>query len=211
MDSRLYNSLRGEFVWYPKRGVGYLPQITKTAYDKAYYDEYKRRGKTELGEKINTLRATLVDKYLLEDEWVLDIGCGACDFIKKRGHAYGYDICANSQAWLLDNNLFMDPYSDEMLDVKALTFFDSFEHIPDVSVILSRFQGEFIVMSIPIFNGLSHIFNSKHYKPEHIYYFTEYGLQEFLGHMGYDLLQSSWAESALGREDIGTFVFARKA
>ena len=94
---------------------------------------------------------------------------------------------------------------------KGLTFWDSFEHISEPSIILRKiYKGTYIFLSIPIFPDLVLLTNSRHYRPdEHYWYFTEEGLINLFNDNGFELIDFNEIESELGRKDIKTFAFRR--
>ena len=53
--------------------------------------------------------------------------------------------------------------------------------------------------------------NSKHYRPnEHYYYFTSYGLINYMKDSDFDLIKLDDFETKAGREEILTFVFVKR-
>ncbi len=139
----------------------------------------------------------------------MDIGIGCGSFIEGHGEADGFDINPQGIKWLMRRNKFK-PFVEDIKEYKALTFFDSFEHIKDHSHMLDKITDQYVIMSIPIFKDLDHAVNSKHFRPdEHYYYFTCDGLFEYMASMGFIVLGCQDGEIKAGREDILTFAFRK--
>lgn len=201
-----------DLLWFDRAGYGLLPQVESSLYGKDYFAEYQKRDATEMGEKLTRARIDFVDRHRVE--WVCDIGIGGGRFVKDRNAAWGhrmmtagFDVNPEAIQWLKDENLWFDPILNG--SGMAFTFWDSFEHIPDPSQLLS--QTNRVFMSIPIFRDRDHALQSKHYKPgEHIYYFTHAGLVRFMRNYGFELVEANTMETDLGREEIESFYFRRK-
>jgi FkbM family methyltransferase len=127
-------------------------------------------------------------------------------------NGYGYDVNPRGIAWLRERELFVDPYDHVPPCVEGVTFWDSLEHLPDPARLLTKLRvGTFVFVSLPILGDLQRLADSKHYKPgEHVRYFTHAGLTRYMAEQGFDLVESSRAETEAGRESIESFVF-RKA
>jgi hypothetical protein len=68
----------------------------------------------------------------------------------------------------------------------------------------------YLFVSIPIFYNLNKVKESKHYRPnEHYYYFTSFGLINYMNDMNFKILEIQDFEIQSGREDIKTFVFKK--
>jgi len=195
------------FFWSDKSGYGYYPVTNDGVYNDSYFDKYVRYEQTTFGRELNEFRVDIVKKFV--DGAVLDIGVGCGSFIKLHGNAYGFDVCKKAVEWLKDSGLYLDPYSESLANVEALTFFDSLEHIGDLWPILKRAQGKSIVASIPVFESREATLKSKHFRPdEHYHYFTIEGFQRFMDLNNFRLRWISDYETQLGRDSIMTFVFA---
>lgn len=69
---------------------------------------------------------------------------------------------------------------------------------------------KFVFVSIPIFAHKEHVLRSKHFRPtQHFWYWTHDGFIRWMQERGFSCVEKNCMESELGREDIGTFVFAR--
>ena len=194
--------LRKNKHWYAK--------CEPIEYGKDYFNRFAVLGDSDLGRDINAARLSLALQYG-ENDPALDIGIGDGTFITKLGNCKGFDVNPYGINWLRRRGLFFNPYTDDMTTVNLLTFFDALEHIIDPCAILSRVKyGSRVIVSIPIFTDINHVVSSKHFKPgEHYHYFTHQGLIEYMGTMGYTLLEHNDIETSLGREGIVTFVFKK--
>lgn len=199
--------LEGQLQWYPALGLGYFPVKHQRT---AYYDQYSEYDGEPLTEQLNSERVDIVDQYVKGN--VTDFGIGSGAFIRARGidRTKGYDIDHKAVKWLKDNQLFVNPYDKKIKTTQCMTFWDSLEHLRLPQLILSRIT-QYVFISIPIFQNLEHIQESKHYKTnEHYWYFTLVGLISYMSYCDFNLEAHSDVETKLGREDITTFIFRRK-
>ncbi len=202
-------------VWWPEVGVGYYPVEAGTApYDSDYFEKYTAMAKTDMGRAIARARIAFVHSNWAGRLVDIGIGCGA--FIMARNDSalqlpptYGYDVNPAGVEWLKSRGAYIDIY-DSRFEVDAVTLWDVFEHIRDLRSLVDR-VGQFVFMSLPIFVNMNHVRVSKHFRrDEHCWYFTPHGLCAVMNHLGFELIDSSRAETDLGREDIGTFAFRRR-
>ncbi len=195
---------KNALTWWPELGMGWYP-VTESPYDTAYFAKYREMDNSECGRLLTDARIDLVRRHYCYA--VCDIGVGGGRFVHESG-SVGFDVNPEAVRWLITRGIFADPYVEE---IDALTFWDSLEHIPDIKAILAR-AGKFVFVSIPIFKGPDHILRSKHFRTdEHCWYFTRKGFVEFMDREGFDVLDISIMEQQLGREDIESFAFARRA
>ncbi len=197
-----------KFIWWPSKEMGYYPVAQNDMpYDEEYFDKYETLGKTPIGFKLNQFRAELVDRYT--SGVVLDYGIGCGTFIETRGpNTTGYDINPHGVSWLKNRQLYVDPYGLECVD--SVTCWDTLEHIRYPWALLDKIR-KYLFVSMPIYKSKDHVLKSKHFKPnEHYWYFTRDGLVRWLSDAGFNLLEETDYESQLGRECIGTYVFARR-
>lgn len=187
-------------------GLLYQRDVVTIPYDKDYYEKYISYEDTEIAKKINKSRTSITRKYC---QTLLDIGIGSGEFIKKsKLKVFGYDINNYGVNWLTEKGLFLDPYKECLKEVEGVCFWDSLEHIPKPSLLLEIIRDKFVFISIPIFENLLKVRESKHYRPnEHLYYFTSKGLIAYMKVFGFKLVEISDAEIIAGREDVYTFVF----
>jgi hypothetical protein len=209
-DGALIEDLRklDALQWFAELGLGYYPGAAplETVYGNDYFAKYVGYSQTHLGERLNRLRMALVRQYCTGD--VVDVGIGCGSFVwAMQGQARGYDISQAAVRWLMQHDLFRDPYKHGCY---AATFWDSLEHIENFPALLARVRS-FVFMSLPIFDGPEHVLRSRHYrKDEHCWYFTEGGLTNLMARLGWTLIESNDAETKAGRDGIGSFAFRRE-
>jgi hypothetical protein len=190
--------------WLPELGIGWYP-VKESPYDAAYFEKYQLMADTEMGRQLTQARVALVNKYT--DGQVLDIGIGSGQFVEARPCTWGYDINPVAVEWLAERKRYRHPFRG----ADALTFWDSLEHIHNPELLLQGAR-EYVFVSCPIYDNVMHILRSKHYRPdEHCWYWTVHGLFAFMSNFGFEPVEMNRMESAIGREDIGTFVFKRTA
>lgn len=194
-------------LWWPLEGRGFYPVPDLKKYEKSYFEKYVGYAKTPMGAALTNRRVEFTRKYS-EKTPLVDIGIGSGHFIESRGAGitFGYDVNPVAIAWLLDRNLWWDPYA---LDPRDVCCWDSLEHIKRPEDLIKRVQ-RFAFISIPIFEGPEQALRSKHFRSdEHFWYFTKSGLVRWMEGHGFRLLEENSMETELGREDIGTFAFQR--
>jgi hypothetical protein len=196
-------------VWLPERGMGWL-RVTDAPYDAEYFDKYVGYSQNEQGRAITAARVALVEKYVLPFERLIDVGIGCGDFVDScTCDAYGYDINPAAIEWLNARGRFVDPYK---ATPDALTFWDALEHIPDVHRMIANAK-RWVFASLPIVPGDGPpALNWKHLRrDEHCFYFTRKGFIAWMGAQGFECVECHAGEILLGREDIETFAFRRRA
>ena len=197
-----------------KDGVAYQSDMSVSVpYDKAYFDKYMLYEVLPIGKKLNDARLSVVKKWA-KDMNILDIGIGCGTFVKyalSDGlNIWGYDINPYSIHWLRKLAIYDDPIESQNRYF-CYTFWDSLEHISEPQKILEKIPvGAYIFISIPIFNDLEKVNESKHYRPnEHYYYFTSIGLIRWMTNYNLHLIKVYDFEQKAGREGILTFLFER--
>lgn len=197
----------GELVLLFDQGMAYQrDQSQRVPYDEAYFNKCSGYEGQEIAEKLNAGRIAMVERHYGVGT-VADIGIGSGEFIRKRPNTYGVDINPVARQWLKDNDL----WADDLRAFKAFTMFDVIEHCPDPTEYFGKMRdGSYLFASIPIFNDLTRIRESKHYRPgEHLYYWTEEGFVSWMRLHRFELLECSDFETKAGREDILSFAFIR--
>lgn len=194
------------------RGVAWQADATHVVpYDQAYMDKYREYAMTERGAAINAFRQEFAAHYARS---VLDVGIGCGDFVGKwtGGPCYGNDVNPAGATWLRERGLFRDVTAETLRTVQAVTMWDVFEHFTQPSEVLKQFQpGQYLLLSLPIFDDLTRVRESRHYRPgEHLTYWTRAGLIRFLDAAGFTLLKESDAEIKAGREAIHSFAFRKR-
>lgn len=177
-------------------------------YGPSYFDTYVKRENSDIAKKLNAHRCSMVEKRCKR---VLDIGVGSGEFLKTLDiDGCGYDINPCGVKWLEERKAFVDPYRGIPQDVDGITLWDTLEHMEEPSVFLQMVERQFVFVSLPIFQNLFKVRQSKHYKRgEHLLYFSVAGLTNLFYDNGFELLEVSDGETTAGREDILSFVFRR--
>lgn len=187
-------------------GYWFYP-VTDFVYDKEYIKKYEVYANTSMGEKILEARLDIVKPFFN----VIDIGIGCGDFINNKKNAKGFDVNPYTIKKLKDENRWCNPYTDDLSQFDAITFFDSFEHIEKPEILLHRITSQTIIIALPIFKNYEDILKSKHYRPdEHFHYFTFLGFKEYMSKFNFKLSGWSGVEVELGRDAILTFIFKKE-
>lgn len=195
-------------LWSPEKGYGWHSRPAML-YSGDYFAHYQKLDNTKMGALLTRARLELVGKYCRPMDTV-DIGIGGGRYVQESG-GWGYDVCADAVTWLRDNGYYRNPYSDVMGDVKAITCWDSLEHIPDPRALLAEVR-EWLFVSLPVFEDADDVLSSKHYKPgEHLWYFSSTGFINWCAEQGFECMEMNRVESDLGREGIMSFAFKRVA
>lgn len=204
---KLSEDVLKSFLWDNSAGYGYFP-VSGAKYDDSYFDKYVAYENTEFGRKLNRERVEFVRKMC--GGKVLDIGIGCGSFIKEHGNAVGYDVCEKSVEWLKERGIYRDPYKDNLDDIEAVTFFDSFEHIDHIEPLVSSLKAKVLILALPIFRGKNDVLTSKHFRTdEHYHYFTINSLIRFFHSFNMRCVWVSDYESKIGRDSIITFCFSK--
>lgn len=196
-------------MWYEAEACGYYPVKlnNQATYGQEYFDKYVGYANTERGKLLTQARVDLVNKYIGPDADIVDVGIGSGSFVDARAQR-GTDVGEPMVRWLLERGKFVSLHNAGRVD--NLSFWDSFEHIPNPGAYAARAR-KYVFLSVPIFRDKAHALRSKHFRPdEHFWYFTEEGIERFFHWMQFALVESNRMEEELGREDIGTFVFQRR-
>jgi len=198
-------------------GIAYQVDRSKPIqYNIKYYDRLNAyRKNVVLHDKINEIRRELVKQYVPEWKHFLDIGCGNLDFLDRLNKSYilshGYDIMPKSIKKLKEINAYIDINApDALKDMYGVSLWDVLEHLPNPKELLEKIPRMcFVFISIPIFDNLDMIEDSKHYRPnEHLWYFTHNGMLNFM--KGFKLVEYNDNETDAGREGIRTYVFRKQ-
>jgi len=204
MTRSLPTGLEDTFLWSPSKGQGFHTRPAML-YGGDYFAHYQKLDATQMGGLLTKARVALVEKYLNPAE-VVDIGIGGGRFVEESG-GRGFDVCADAIQWLQKIYAYQDPYGNE--EVRAITCWDSLEHIPEPEKLLERVK-EWLFVSLPVCETASEWVESKHMKPgEHLHYWSVQGFIRWCGLHGFDCVEINYAESELGREGIASFAFKR--
>lgn len=189
-----------------KDGVAYQADRSHIIqYDETYWNKCAGYEDSEIALKINRGRIGFVECFYRGD--VLDIGIGCGEFIKKRPGTFGYDINPVAVKWLIEQGLFRDDFSS----FTAFTMWDVLEHVENPEDYFINFrQGSFLFLSIPIFDDLTRVRESRHYRPgEHLYYFTLMGIKNWMNMHGFQIYGASDFETDAGRDSIHSLAFKK--
>lgn len=157
-----------------------------------------------MGTALTRARVELVGKYVAPNT-TLDIGIGGGRYVCESG-GQGYDVSTEARTWLIAQGRYWDPYQ---VMRNSVTCWDSLEHIPEPEKLLEKVR-EWLFVSMPIYDGMADVLQSKHYKPgEHLHYWTLPGFVTWCEAQGFELQEMDHAESELGREGITSFAFKR--
>lgn len=197
--------LKTSLVWLPEYGMGRYPvKLNELPYDKDYFEKYRLMADTDVGRRLNAARVDLVRRH-----WqgpVLDVGIGSGTFIEAHGDATGFDINPAGVEWLKDSGLWTDLYSDAY---PAITMWDSLEHMPEPEKAIAHASG-WVFIAIPIFKDGEDILHSHHFKKdEHIFYFTDDGIQRWFAEQGFECVEQNTIECQLGRKGVASYAFRR--
>jgi hypothetical protein len=190
-------------------GVAYQKDRTHIiCYDEPYYRKCQSHEDQEIARRLYTGRIALVDRHFGPGR-VVDIGIGSGEFIKKRGNTFGFDVNPVAIEWLKRNDL----WAENLEWFGAHTMWDVIEHIETPEQMLRNVQLHgFAFFSIPVFQDLRRIRESKHYRPgEHLYYWTDEGFRNWMRCHGFLLLEVTDFETQAGRESIMSYAFKRVA
>ena len=179
-------------------GAGYLSKIA--AYDR------------DIAEAVNNGRCALLARHCAAGATVLDVGAGDGTFVRCARSwgfcAFGFEVIPEAALALLADDLFKD--APELFD--AVTLWDCLEHLEEPGLRLRGIRdGAKVFVSMPIFEDLRKIRESKHYRPgEHLTYWTANGFINWMTAYGFRLLEQSDHEVQAGRDSIGAFAFCRE-
>jgi hypothetical protein len=188
-------------------GIAWQADMTVTAeYDAGYFNKCLSYEDKAIALAINRGRIDLVNTYV-GNEPVLDIGIGSGEFIKKRPGTFGTDINPTAIEWLKRRGL----YSERFDGFAGFTLWDVIEHMPEPDALFRKIPpGAYVFTSIPIFDDLNEIRQSRHYRPgEHLLYFTEPGFIHFMAWQGFSFLEERDFETQAGRDSILSFAFRK--
>ena len=185
--------------------MGHVPLHDESTYDGRYFVQYVRMAETPMGRALTRARVDMVARHYAGP--LLDVGIGAGQFVLERGGpTFGYDVNPHAIEWLRERALYQDLYAESF---RALSFWDALEHIPDPGAAVVR-AGEWVFVSLPIFDGPEHCLSSRHYKPgEHLWYWTDNGIRRWFERQGFECVEHNRIETDLGRDGIGSYAFRR--
>lgn len=202
-------------VWIPELGLGYYEcEGGSAVYDQAYFDRYADQADSNIGRRLMAERVKLVKRHVgdlaLQEHWVLDVGIGSGAFLEacwaEGFKAIGFDVNPAGVEWLRRQSRFRDLY---LGDHRVVCFWDALEHIREPDQALAH-CADWVFVAIPIFRDVAHVLASKHFRrDEHYWYFTRDGFRRFAEGQGFTVVDLVATETAIGREDVETFVLRR--
>jgi hypothetical protein len=205
MTRSLPPGLKPGLWWNEELGYGWHSQ-PPMEYSGEYFANYQKLDDTPMGAALTRARVELVGKYVAPNT-TLDIGIGGGRYVCASG-GQGYDVSSEARKWLMDAGRWTDPYGCRRM-ISAVTCWDSLEHIPEPEKLLEKVR-EWLFVSMPIYDDLDSVYQSKHFKPgEHLHYWTLSGFVTWCEAQGFELQELNHAESELGREGITSFAFKR--
>jgi 2-polyprenyl-3-methyl-5-hydroxy-6-metoxy-1,4-benzoquinol methylase len=193
-------------------GVAYQRDMSShIAYEEDYFKRVESYDGTEISKAVNAGRCAMLSRHLSPSASVLDWGAGSGAFVRDAlaagFPAKGYDVNPFALLRLEARGWFsQDP---GLFD--AVTLWDTIEHMEEPEIVFrSVRKGTYLFASIPVFEDLAHIRESRHYRPrEHFYYWTMRGFVEWMSLYGFRFVEFSGHETDAGRESIGAFAFCR--
>lgn len=201
------SNIDNTFYWDMQRGIGYMPS-NGFDYDQEYFDAYENLAATPMSDKLMESRRAFVHRVMgnVSLRELCDVGVGSGAFVEWVD-CNGTDINPASIQWLKDNNRYVE-FGKE--PVEAATFWDSLEHIDELSEYLNYVQ-RYVFISCPIYYSIENALLSKHFKPnEHIWYWTQEGLEHMMAEHGFGkIVGRDNFEIRCGRENIVSYAFMR--
>lgn len=195
------------------QGVAYQADMTssRVPYDARYLEKVRAYEGSEIAAKVNAGRVAMLSRQLAPGASVIDWGAGSGEFLREARAAgfavAGFDVIPQTRIALEAAGA----YAEDPGKFDALTLWDTLEHLQKPMGVLARVApGAHVFVSLPIFEDLRRVRESRHYRPgEHLYYFTADGLVRWMAENGFDLLERSAHEVEAGRDSIGAFAFRR--
>lgn len=205
--------LDADLMLCESRGVAYQRDFlaARVSYDAAYMLKVAAYEGGAIAQAVNAGRCAMLARHLPAGASLLDVGAGTGEFVRAAVNAgfaaKGFDVMLPAIERLKAEELYAeDPYQFD-----AVTLWDTIEHMEDPELMLRAVRkGAHLFASVPVFDDLKHIRQSKHYRPgEHLYYWTARRFIDWMALYGFRLLEKSTHETAAGRESIGAFAFCR--
>jgi hypothetical protein len=215
LDGIIYDVINGEMIIDNK--------TSPIEYGAEYLENYTSLATTPMGIKLAQWRRAYAEswgKNCRHGNKFLDFGCGWSPIIAScavspelMGTWNGTDcneLIADLEhmknRWIPPNRLVLDQYD-------VVCFFDVIEHLRNYKSILKQIAvGNAIVITVPCYDwkNLPDITSWRHYKPsEHFLYGSCKGWIAEIKKNGFELLDHTTFESAMGRLDSHTFAFRR--
>jgi len=195
------------------RGIAYQRDMAagRQPYGDGYLAKVDAYDGTEIAKAVNLGRCSLLVRHLPAGATVLDVGAGSGAFVRDATAAgfsvKGFEVI-NQAA---DRLRKAGAWAEDPHEFDCVTLWDTIEHLEDPHTRLQQVRkGAYLFASVPVFEDLRKIRESRHYRPgEHLYYWTSQGFIGWMALYGFRLLEQSSHETAAGRESIGAFAFRR--
>lgn len=183
----------------------------RIAYDARYLAKCEAYADSEISAAVNAGRCALMMRHMPEGASVLDFGAGSGQFMRV-AKAWGLEVCGfDVIPETVERLASSGQFADDVAAFSAITAWDVLEHLEDPFEAIRRIRRDCLLfVSVPVFDDLSRIRESRHYRPgEHLYYWTADGFIGWMAQRGFHLLESSDHEVKAGRDSIGAFAFRR--
>lgn len=208
-DGDVRRRARRDLVWWPDRGMGWLPVSARDAdvYGDAYIARYEGYAQTDLGVRLLLGRRAMLERHA-EPCWsVIDVGAGAGTWVRhlaEHGWAVrGYDVAPRAVHALSGWGLWGDPYHDRY---EVMTCWDSLEHVRDPAALVAAAR-RLLLVSMPVYHGYEHVLRSRHLRPrEHRWYWTHRGWEAWLRRLGWRVASQ---EQEPEREEVYRYACVR--
>jgi 2-polyprenyl-3-methyl-5-hydroxy-6-metoxy-1,4-benzoquinol methylase len=174
-------------------------------YNSEYIDtyrnpEYREASALLMGLRLGTVYSMYINIFKKHPTSILDVGYGDGSFLESCKGAIpsinGFDITGEILASPI--NVLNSFPNNNHYDIT--TFWDVYEHLPDLSIIKNIKTG-MIAMSMPDVENKD-FENWKHRKPdEHIHHFTVNSLTSLMGSYGYKNIHTSWIEDTVRKSN----------
>jgi SAM-dependent methyltransferase len=201
---------------------------SKNYFEAPYMKYYADEGDIQSNESFEQ-RMALIEKFANGGK-LLDIGCASGGFLnlaKNKGwDTYGVDVSESAvlrareryDLEVFQGSLQDALYDDEFFDVVSLG--DVFEHVKNPKLYLKEVyrilkKGGLLYLAVPNFDGLYYKiallvsrFNGRNYfvLPYHIYFFTEYIIDQYLNKTDFELIKFKRAESRIIKRNLFGFL-----
>jgi hypothetical protein len=184
---------------YERLANGIIKQrhVEKITYNYDYSNQYNSYG--EKGRNLSHLRfGVLLGVLGHTPASIVDVGYGNGDFLS---------VCTKTIPLVYGCDLSDYPVPDsckkitltEIKNVEVVCFFDSLEHVDDLSFV-QQLDTQYIFVSVPWCHYLSHEWFTSWYhrrENEHLYHFNEAALTTFFRESGYDCIYTSSFEDVI--------------
>lgn len=183
---------------------GYIAQISiqPVVYGKEYLRTYEGRPTVQM----SWVRLGYIYRFL-QSGTILDIGYGDGEFIRQARYAkyaaFGYDTHQDDLGV---------PTANMAGNWDAITMFDSWEHMPDLTAPLAS-KAKYVFLTVPHLETSATpewLESWRHFKPnEHIHYFTRAAIHFWWNRHGYEVIDACPVEDVIrkGPESPNTMTY----